>query len=109
MSAATSSRNSAMLSKGAFERRIIRERLQMRRSPARYIVLKAGKRMNTLLLDSLYPAGQKAAAQNQARHITATEKRDTLVAVVIDHNIAENTNGTIENQVSEVRRASRKS
>ena len=61
----------------------------MQRSPARYIVLKAGKRMNTLLLDSLYPAGSKASAQSQARHITATEKRDTLVAVIIDHNIVQ--------------------
>lgn len=59
----------------------------MQRSPARYIVMKAGKRMNTLLLDSLYPAGQKQAAQNQARYITATEKRDTFVAVIVDHNM----------------------
>lgn len=70
------------------ERRILRERIKMQRAPARYIVMKAGKRMNTLLLDSLYPAGQKRAAQNRANWLTATEKRDTFVAVIIDHNFS---------------------
>jgi hypothetical protein len=61
----------------------------MQRAPARYIVMKTGKRMNTLLLDSLFPAGQKHAAQNRARYVTALEKRDTFVAVIIDHNLVQ--------------------
>jgi hypothetical protein len=89
MSVAENTEHSAMQSSVACERRILRERIRMQRAPARYIVMKAGKRMNTLLLDSLYPAGQKRAAQNRANWLTTIEQRDSFVAVIIDHNFVQ--------------------
>ena len=89
MSADLNTKNSAMPKLSAFERRIIRERLKMQRSPVHFFVMKAGKRLNTLILDSIYPAGSKAQALSHARFVTATEKRDTFVAVIIGHNMVQ--------------------